>query len=295
MNAGAKQILTLLGTIFAVAGTLFVGIRLNDYRAQLDLSQFKTSTWTTIFVFTCVYGIASNLLALAWRELLIFFGTTQSTAWAIRVYGMTQLAKYVPSNVMHFAGRQAMGMAADIGGWALAKSTIWELGLLAFSGSLFSILTLPLLVPSIPSPPMIGGFLFVIFVVAMAIRHLLASSVALAFLWQVIFLIISSVLFVAILYLLYGVQVIAPVQFPLFCGAFIVAWLIGLVTPGAPAGIGVREAVILLLLTPLLPESKLLVALIFSRMVTIGGDVVFFFIASLCNNTKEKAVLSEIQ
>ena len=142
---------------------------------------------------------------------------------------------------------------------------------------------------------MIGGFLFVIFVVAMAIRHLLASSVALAFLWQVIFLIISSVLFVAILYLLYGVQVIAPVQFPLFCGAFIVAWLIGLVTPGAPAGIGVREAVILLLLTPLLPESKLLVALIFSRMVTIGGDVVFFFIASLCNNTKEKAVLSEIQ
>ena len=42
-------------------------------------------------------------------------------------------------------------------------------------------------------------------------------------------------------------------------GAAIAAWLVGLVTPGAPAGLGVREAVMLLILGVWVPQADLVV------------------------------------
>lgn len=57
---------------------------------------------------------------------------------------------------------------------------------------------------------------------------------------------------------------------------FSVAWIAGFITPGAPAGLGVREAIIVALLTHLIDEPQsLLVALIF-RLVSIFGDILFF-------------------
>ncbi len=291
MNEKFKKLLTWAGSIVAVAGILFVGIRLNGYRTQLDFSQFDVFIWPGIFLLTGVYGTASILLALAWREILTFYGETRPKLWAIKIYGLTQLAKYVPSNIMHFAGRQAMGLAADIGGWILAKSTLWELALLALSGSLFSILTVPLLLPQVNIALSVITFVIVVLIVAILLKNFAALPIAKAFLGHTIFLSISSIIFVIILILLHGTAILKPTQFSLCFGAFIVAWLAGLVTPGAPAGIGVREAMILLLLNNVLPESQLLIAVLLSRIITVGGDVFFFCIASACSNNLKRTTL----
>ena len=66
----------------------------------------------------------------------------------------------------------------------------------------------------------------------------------------------------------------------LLCGAYVIAWLAGLVTPGAPAGIGVREAVLLFLLGNVLPHADLLLAVLIGRMVTVFGDTIYFAISS---------------
>ncbi|MEA3274753.1 MAG: hypothetical protein U9Q81_05555, partial [Pseudomonadota bacterium] len=51
--------------------------------------------------------------------------------------------------------------------------------------------------------------------------------------------------------------------------------LAGFVTPGAPAGLGIREAVIVLLLEQLgLGDEALQIALVF-RLATVGGDLLF--------------------
>ncbi len=54
------------------------------------------------------------------------------------------------------------------------------------------------------------------------------------------------------------------------------AWLVGFVTPGSSAGIGVREAVLIAALEGTLgaPASALIALAL--RLVTVGGDVVFF-------------------
>jgi glycosyltransferase 2 family protein len=61
-------------------------------------------------------------------------------------------------------------------------------------------------------------------------------------------------------------------------GSYILAWLVGLVTPGAPAGMGVRELVLLFLLSDQLSETVLLLAVILGRMVTVTGDLFFFIL-----------------
>ena len=50
-------------------------------------------------------------------------------------------------------------------------------------------------------------------------------------------------------------------------------------TPGAPAGIGVREAVIVVLLSPLVGGSVAALSALLYRLVTVSGDVVFYFSA----------------
>lgn len=49
---------------------------------------------------------------------------------------------------------------------------------------------------------------------------------------------------------------------------------------GAPAGLGVREAVLLVLLGTTAHQETLLLAVLLSRIITVFGDLLFFAIAS---------------
>lgn len=64
-------------------------------------------------------------------------------------------------------------------------------------------------------------------------------------------------------------------------GVYVLAWLAGLVTPGAPAGVGVRELVLLFLLKGIVAEADLLLAVVLGRVVTVVGDFGFFVFGNL--------------
>jgi uncharacterized membrane protein YbhN (UPF0104 family) len=57
-------------------------------------------------------------------------------------------------------------------------------------------------------------------------------------------------------------------------GAFALAWGIGFVVPGAPAGMGVREATLLALFGPMIGSGPAVAVTIFHRLVTAAVDVV---------------------
>ena len=73
-------------------------------------------------------------------------------------------------------------------------------------------------------------------------------------------------------------------NYPLIVGVVSVAWLVGLVTPGAPAGLGVRETVVVIALgrTNLANES-LLIALGL-RIARLGGDALLAIAAQLADD-----------
>jgi hypothetical protein len=59
-----------------------------------------------------------------------------------------------------------------------------------------------------------------------------------------------------------------------------------MITPGAPAGVGVRELVLLLLVKGMLTEPDLLVAVLTGRIVTVSGDFIYFLSSLTLNRSK---------
>jgi hypothetical protein len=276
-----KKYMHWFGSAIAVIGIFFVAIRLRDYSDQIDFKDLGWEIWWAVGGCAVAYCLANNLMALAWWNLLVQFGAVTPRRWAIRTYGISQLAKYVPGNIFHLAGRQAMGMAAGVPGWALAKSTFWELGFLAIAGSLFGALVLPLLVTWLPLELGAAAFVLTLAVVAGALAIYFGPAALRAFALYVSFVTMSGVLFVCLIETIFPSAVTSASGWIVLCSAYVVAWLIGLVTPGAPAGVGVRELILVFLLQGLVGESELLLTVVLGRVVTVTGDFLFFLVSWL--------------
>jgi len=272
------------GAILGVASLVFVLMRLNKYAGQIDFSSFNAAVWTKVILLAASYGLANTLLGLAWLHILSFLQITTSRGWALRTYGVSQLAKYVPGNIFQFAGRQALGLAAGMPGWALAKSAVWELGLVALSGALIASMALPLLWPLVSLGFALLVFLTILSLFEISARYWLGPSMALAMICQVLFLMISGLVFVGTLSLVTDGNALEIELLLPFMSGYVVAWLAGFLTPGAPAGIGVRELVLLVLFGARVHEANLLLAVVLNRMITSAGDLTFFAWASVVSS-----------
>lgn len=280
MTNALKSILNIAGGVLGLVGVVFVILRLFNYTSEINFSRFDGWYWFMIFVLIIVYGAANTLLARAWWKLLCFLQASARWDRSWRIYGISQISKYVPGNIFHLAGRQAMGMAEGLPGWILAKSTLWELGLVSLAGVIFVFLSGKFLMPVLPFYVPLLAFVGAFLLADVAIGHWFGSKVASAFAWQVAFLIISGLVFLGVLVMITP-QTMDPILLPGLCGAYVIAWFAGFVTPGAPAGVGVRELALLFLLKGYVAEADLLLAVVIGRMVTVVGDLSYFCAASL--------------
>ena len=277
-SSSLKLWLHISGGVFGLIGVAFVVLQLNTYAEQIELIRFDTNTWSLFGLLALVYGAANLLLAQAWWHLLDFFDVKVQRRWAVKAYGLSQIAKYVPGNIFQMAGRQALGMCKGLPARALAKSALWELGLIAIGGAFFCVLVAPLVWRAITVFLSVVLFAALLLVAVIALRVMLSPSVSVALIYQLVFLVITGVVFIGVLSLVSPSIVTFPIFFTL-CGGYVIAWLAGLVTPGAPAGIGVRELVLLFLFHGVLLESDLVMAVVIGRMVTAVGDTVFWLAA----------------
>jgi hypothetical protein len=280
MSTGTRRTLSWVGSCLAILGVLFVGFRLHSYWLELDPTRVTLLGWVAIAALSFVYSAANFLLAIAWWHLLQFLGATATRIISIRIYGISQLAKYLPGNIFHLAGRQVLGMAENIAGWILIKSSIFELFLIAIAGSIFGWLALPLIWSGFHESA--GLFLLVgnIIIVAFVLAYFIGQQTMWAFMWQILFLFTSGGIFVVLLNITSGFESLSATQSLTIGAAFIIAWLAGLVTPGAPAGIGIREFVLLFLLKSIVSDSELLLTILISRIVTVFGDIWFYLAVS---------------
>jgi uncharacterized membrane protein YbhN (UPF0104 family) len=273
------------GSLLAVAGIGFVAVRLRSSWSTLDLSAIGAVDWAWIALLSLTYGAANLCLASAWWHLLRHFGAQERRIDAIRLYGISQLAKYLPGNVFHLAGRQALGMSAGIPAGILARSMLWELTSIGVAGALFGWLVLPRLLPALPVPAAVLLMLASSVVLLNLLRSRASTHASLALLWQLCFLTISAGVFVSLVDRLGGLDGGAS-SWLLIGGAYVFAWLVGLVTPGAPAGAGVREMILLAVLKDTTADTGLLLAVLFGRIVTVLGDLWFFTGAALSARSK---------
>ena len=166
-------------------------------------------------------------------------------------------------------------------GWDLARSALKEVLLLAATAVLFGLLALPLVVTGMTVPHSIAAFATGTGLAAFGLRHFFGARATRALGLHVGFHAVSGALFIALLALVATKPAGLHLPWLPFGGAYVLAWVAGFLTPGVPAGLGVREVVLLFLFRGMVHEADLLLAVVMSRVVTIAGDVLFFGLASL--------------
>ncbi|WMY75902.1 hypothetical protein RHD99_08170 [Buttiauxella selenatireducens] len=271
-----RKWLNYLGSIIALLSIVFVAHRITKYWAQIPDGTFTLKLFLIIILLAGAYGAANFILAAAWKILMVGLHQHISHRVATRIYGMTQLAKYVPGNIFQFAGRQLLTMSYGFSGKAIAKSTFLELLLLIITGAIYIFWMLPLLYPGFSVVYGLSLFIVTIVGLVLGLEWQGKGNLIKVVIKYLLFLFISGGVFLCVLYSIVDNWVVTPVLiFPLI-GAYVISWLVGLVTPGSPAGVGVREFLLILFLKPLFTEVDIIMAVVLGRVVTIIGDCFFY-------------------
>ena len=62
---------------------------------------------------------------------------------------------------------------------------------------------------------------------------------------------------------------------------FSVGWTLGFLTPGAPSGIGVRETVMVCILSPMIGPPQAIIVTMLSLVMTVGGDLLSWLLTEV--------------
>lgn len=275
LGPNARRWLNRIGALLGAAGVVFVALRLASYADEIDAAAIGIGGYLVLFGLAVIYGASNLLLALGWWRLLRRLGVVAARGWALRAYAISQLAKYVPGNIFQFAGRQAIGVAAGFDNGPLVKSTALEIFLLIVGGALFVPLTAPLLHNS--TVVVVAGTFAFLALSSLAIwlaARVGGAELGRAALCYLGFLAVSGLIFAGTYHVVSNASAIPAISW--IAGAYVLAWLAGMLTPGAPAGIGVREAVLLFLLSDIASPPVILLAVVAGRVVTVLGDLGFY-------------------
>lgn len=245
----------------------------------------------------------------AWLVSLRLAGQRLDFLACARVNLLSQFAKFLPGNVAHHVGRVVLANQAGASTGHVAASILIDLVLLTAAGSVLALLNLDaadILLRStgwLPSTSALAlgalaaalvglGAAFVLLRWVPALRMKLESAIALVRRLPPVktAAAIGAALFyhgcsfalgsIAVVCLTKSIGGEVDVNFLPVLGAYSLAWLAGFVLPGAPAGIGVRDAVMLIALGPYIGEESATLVTALFRLVTTSGDGVAFLLGS---------------
>ena len=299
----AKRLAGVAGTVACVLSLVFIGRELARHGPELASWRPGSGEIAAIAALACLHALAMFLLAETWHRIVGAFGhEPRGRTWT--AYAVTQIARYLPGNVAHLFGRAAWLRGGALGAGALTKATLVELavvplGALAALAPILALLPPSALAALLPwplpdaiaeaAPPLLAcGALAATFAGAVLAGTLLPGAGRGANdLVRGAARLAAPIGFVALFMLWLGgsfaLLVLALTQVPLGLAliACILAWLVGYATPGAPGGIGVREAVMVVgLQTAMGPAAAaagpLVLAVVLHRVVTTLGDAVCF-------------------
>ncbi len=296
---GAARWWRWAGSTAALVAFAFVLITLRENLGAMPPVVFGVPLVVAAALGVCANVLVAVLGAVVWCTLLWRAGVVVSWRRSFAICGTAQIGKYLPGNVFHFAGRVALaareGIAVPV---AAASITLETLGVVG-TGVLVA---LPLLVDRWASFRELFGMSTVAFWLLLAA---IAAVVAALGWWlarkglretvavargmlhpRVLLLVLACnaacfVLLGASLFLIAEAASSHGSGMTLWpcIGAFALAWVLGFVTPGAPGGVGIREAVFLIVIGGAVDAGTGAALGIVSRLQSVVADIVIFALA----------------
>lgn len=278
--------LNAAGIAVTLAALAFVAFAIQRSFSQLSADLTSPAFLAVVAGGGFAYALLLVLLGFAWRGLLVAVdGPTLGLGRTLRIYARTQVYKYLPGNIFHMLGRYAEARRAGASHAALGIAQILELGLLSAAGGVVgAILALPLLLDQLRLHGFEAWLLPIIVIACSAVATGLSAIVArrlqvrrlagrfvarglAAFALYMLFMVGSGALAWGLALALGGPAAASPQVI----GITAAAWLVGFLVPGAPGGLGVRDAVLIAGLTAAGIPGATAIAL-GHRIITALGD-----------------------
>lgn len=265
-----------------VCALAFVLLRLHSIwsESQIDLNQVN---WPLVVAAGALAAAAVVAAGYVWLQILRRLGVEVQQRW-VAIFLETQLAKYIPGSVWHYAGRTALTRVEGVAVGTVALSLVVELVSSVFAGVVLASLVLGVagLIVAATLATTVG-----IAVSRLQIRRLhplgrLAPGVAPADIKRTLQATVDgTALYVVIWFMLaaafwltaHAFYSVPLGQAPYYMGTYGVAGLIGLIAFFAPVGFGIREALIVALLRGRLGTADALVLAAASRLLLTIVDL----------------------
>lgn len=238
-------------------------------------------------------GLCGQLLA--WRALLSDLGSPLRPAVAARIMFLAQLGKYVPGSVWAFAAQVELAKDREVPRPRGATATVLAIAVTLAVNLAVAAVTLPFSSAgaaqqwwwALAAAPVLVAALHPRVVTRLIhaaqrlgrrarevpeseLDHVTARGMAAAVGWSALaWLALGAHIWL----LVYGVGGGGAGAFPVAVGAYALAWTLGVLAIFAPAGIGVREVVLVVVLSPVLDPGAALVAAGLSRLVMTAADL----------------------
>jgi len=313
-----KKIYRFLGLLIGlVAVVAFIGYTVKTLTIA-DISHYITAPAIGgIVVAALLYATIIPVSAWAWKNMLADIGCHHSWYELSMIMGLTQMAKYLPGNVGQHIGRAAMSMTRGIAIQPFLLTVFSEtlLALLAalvigMTGAFFSHAGLASFASghqTIFIPALVGLLIIALLLYRPVVPRLLKrfapayGNSSLAGLLPHSFTLLRALAAYCLNYVMIGLGIFlmatallpeAKHDFMLLLASFSLAWVAGFFTPGAPAGLGVREVIMLGMLSASYPESNALLIIVCFRLATILGDSLCFLTAYIMLIFSRRAALS---
>lgn len=318
-----KRASQLVGVGLFLAALVYVGIALRQtWTSFTDLTQAVSGVgpgvvggallayWLSVLVQSHAWSFGASRLAgdgpqISHRRLLI-------------AYVAAHVYRYLPGNIGHYLARQYLLRKSSVSQGSLALASINEIASQVFAALLCSAMLVPMLADTdlealyrhqllsnatISDAVLVAGLVgLVVLALVLAFAPVLRQQLMsrLAVIWMrlttdpsifvrsvlanVVFLMVNGLLFATLLFWYYGLAIELATMVAMV-GMFSLCWLIGFVVPGAPAGLGIRDALLIYLCgTLFLMEGAALLVVAF-RFFQIVGDLILSLIASALSRT----------
>ncbi|BAQ61288.1 putative transmembrane protein HieC [Geminocystis sp. NIES-3708] len=264
--------------------------------------KFTQFTWLMLTLSLFLNIIAHTFSAWVWTWILGIFQTQLQGLKAVKIYLITNISKYLPGNIWHFFGRvKAIQNKGDSLGVATVSVLIEPL-LMAVAALLITIISVGIGVIDINFSPLIFLveliiILITLIVIQPKILNPILSKLAtskgskesakltkyplLPLLGEVVFLLLRGLAFLSILLAFMPVKINL---IPQVLSGFSFAWLLGLIIPGAPGGIGVFETTIIATFNhSFFPSEIVLIVIALFRISSILAELITAGIAFFSN------------
>ncbi len=280
-RSNLKTVAAYVGKFLGIAGLVFVLYQLSRHYT-LESFAARFVSLSSISGELLALNIVSSLIGIYGWHLLVTHYAAQSVSFATSYYyfAKTEISKYLPGNIFHFVGRQALASKIGLRQKEMAKiSLLFTLLLAAATVVAAAFLTLgnehlPFYLKML-SPFLAAGALLPSLLLYPSVETKRKLSVTLL-------LSVSLILQGGIVALIVAHQMHTSLSYSYFLllsAVYVLSWLVGFVTPGASGGLGVREGAFVAIVAFLhlhISDDTVVFAVLAIRLLNIVVDILLY-------------------